>query len=61
MFSNQEQLNRKTPINGIRRKEFINLLVDEYYETTNVGKHFASLRIIGVNKVILIDCNFEFT
>lgn len=39
MFSNQERLNRKTPNNGIGRKEFINLLVDEYYETTNVGKH----------------------
>lgn len=39
MFSSRFRLKRKTPPNGIERKEFIRLLVDEYYETTNVGKH----------------------
>lgn len=38
MFSSRERLQEKTPANGIDRKEFINLLVDEYYETTNVGE-----------------------
>lgn len=38
MFSSRFRLKRKTPPNGIERKEFIRLLVDEYYETTNVGK-----------------------
>lgn len=40
MFSSSERLQKKTPANGIDRKEYINLLVDEYYETTNVGKKF---------------------
>lgn len=38
MFSSKERLAIKTPRNGIDRKEYINHLVDEYYETTNVGK-----------------------
>lgn len=37
MFSSRERLQKKTPANGIDRKEFINHLVDEYYETTSVG------------------------
>lgn len=40
MFSSKERLAIRTPANGIDRKEFIHLLVDEYYETTNVGKYF---------------------
>lgn len=39
MFSSLERLRRKTPANGIDRKEYIRLLVDEYHETTNVGKN----------------------
>lgn len=39
MFSSKKRLQEKTPPEGIDRKEFINLLVDEYYETTNVGTH----------------------
>lgn len=39
MFSSLDRLRRKTPANGIDRKEFIRLLVDEYHETTNVGKY----------------------
>lgn len=42
MFSSRERLQQKTPANGIDRKEFINLLVDEYYETTNVGEFLFS-------------------
>lgn len=38
MFSSKKRLAQKTPAHGIDRKEFINLLIDEYYETTDVGK-----------------------
>lgn len=38
MFSSKERLTQRTPANGIDRKEYLNLLVDEYYETTDVGK-----------------------
>lgn len=38
MFGSKERLKQRTPKNGIDRKEFIHLLVDEYYETTNVGE-----------------------
>lgn len=40
MFTTHKQLKRKTPANGIDRKEYIGLLIDEYYETTDVGKDF---------------------
>lgn len=43
MFSNRAHLKRKTPENGIERKEFISLLVDEYYETTDIGMKFVLL------------------
>lgn len=39
MFSNHEKLEKHTPANGIDRKEYIALLVDEYSETTNIGEH----------------------
>lgn len=41
MFSNKERLQKRTPANGIDRKEYISLLVDEYYETTSVGEFEA--------------------
>lgn len=41
MFSTKERLEQRTPANGIDRKEFIKLLVDEYYETTDVGKLYT--------------------
>ncbi|XP_065083236.1 LOW QUALITY PROTEIN: uncharacterized protein LOC135705430 [Ochlerotatus camptorhynchus] len=37
MFSNHEQLKRRTPKDGIDRREFITLLVDEYYETPSLA------------------------
>lgn len=37
MFSSIDRLKKRTPEQGIDRKEYIQLLVDEYYETTNVG------------------------
>lgn len=47
MFSSKERLAQRTPANGIDRKEFIHHLVDEYYETTNVGKKtFLFIEII---------------
>lgn len=42
MFSTKERLEQRTPANGINRREYIKLLVDEYYETTDVGKLQAS-------------------
>ncbi|EAT44731.1 AAEL003929-PA [Aedes aegypti] len=36
MFSTHDQLKRRTPKDGIDRREFITLLVDEYYETSNL-------------------------
>ncbi|KXJ76209.1 hypothetical protein RP20_CCG010130 [Aedes albopictus] len=36
MFSTAEQLKRRTPKDGINRREYITLLVDEYYETSNL-------------------------
>ncbi|XP_058130479.1 armadillo repeat-containing protein 7 [Anopheles ziemanni] len=36
MFSTRERLSRRTPQGGINRKEYIRLLVDEYYETSNL-------------------------
>lgn len=38
MFSNHTRLEKHTPANGIDRKEYISLLVDEFYETNNIGK-----------------------
>jgi armadillo repeat-containing protein 7 len=35
MFSTQERLQRRTPKEGIGRAEYISLLVDEYYESSN--------------------------
>lgn len=42
MFTNHNQLKRKTPANGIDRKEYIGLLIDEFHETTDVGKKCRS-------------------
>lgn len=36
MYSSNEQLKRRTPKDGIDRREYISLLVDEYYETNNL-------------------------
>uniref|UniRef100_A0A182K561 Armadillo repeat-containing domain-containing protein n=1 Tax=Anopheles christyi TaxID=43041 RepID=A0A182K561_9DIPT len=36
MFSTQERLKRRTPEGGINRKTYLCLLVDEYYETSNI-------------------------
>ncbi|XP_049281211.1 armadillo repeat-containing protein 7 [Anopheles funestus] len=36
MFSTQERLKRRTPAGGINRKTYLCLLVDEYYETSNI-------------------------
>ncbi|EDW84305.2 uncharacterized protein Dwil_GK13219 [Drosophila willistoni] len=36
MFSSQRHLKRRTPAQGIDRREYIGHLVDEYYTTTNV-------------------------
>ncbi|XP_050071285.1 armadillo repeat-containing protein 7 [Anopheles maculipalpis] len=36
MFSTQERLKRRTPNGGINRKTYLCLLVDEYYETSNL-------------------------
>ncbi|XP_053667587.1 armadillo repeat-containing protein 7 [Anopheles marshallii] len=36
MFSTQERLKRRTPAGGINRKTYLRLLVDEYYETSNI-------------------------
>uniref|UniRef100_A0A182HZ70 Armadillo repeat-containing domain-containing protein n=1 Tax=Anopheles arabiensis TaxID=7173 RepID=A0A182HZ70_ANOAR len=36
MFSTQERLKRKTPAGGINRRAYLCLLVDEYYETSNL-------------------------
>lgn len=54
MFSNKERLRQRTPANGIDRKEFINHLVDEFYETTNVGKYQRQLQL----KVLLKSLTF---
>lgn len=47
MFSSEERLAQRTPQNGIDRKEYINLLVDEYYESTNIGKYFSHFELIS--------------
>lgn len=39
MFSTPESLNKRTPDNGIGREEYIRLLADEYYETSDIGKN----------------------
>ncbi|XP_035777445.1 armadillo repeat-containing protein 7-like [Anopheles albimanus] len=39
MFSTLEHLKRRTPEGGINRRTYIQLLVDEYYETSNVEAH----------------------
>uniref|UniRef100_A0A182NSM1 GBD/FH3 domain-containing protein n=1 Tax=Anopheles dirus TaxID=7168 RepID=A0A182NSM1_9DIPT len=36
MFSTQERLKRRTPDGGINRRTYLKLLVDEYYETSNI-------------------------
>ncbi|XP_053670387.1 armadillo repeat-containing protein 7 [Anopheles nili] len=36
MFSTPERLERRTPKGGINRKTYLALLVDEYYETSNI-------------------------
>jgi len=40
MFSSHRTLKRRTPAQGIDRREYIGHLVDEYYTTTNIGKVF---------------------
>uniref|UniRef100_A0A182P0B7 MaoC-like domain-containing protein n=1 Tax=Anopheles epiroticus TaxID=199890 RepID=A0A182P0B7_9DIPT len=36
MFSTRERLKRRTPEGGINRRTYLCLLVDEYYETSNI-------------------------
>ncbi|XP_058454636.1 LOW QUALITY PROTEIN: armadillo repeat-containing protein 7 [Malaya genurostris] len=36
MFSSFDRLKKRTPNEGINRREYISLLVDEYYETNNL-------------------------
>lgn len=38
MFSTADRLAKRTPKEGIDRRTYISLLVDEYYETSNIGK-----------------------
>jgi len=38
MFSSEAELKKRTPEAGIGRKEFIQLLVDEYYESEDIEK-----------------------
>lgn len=38
MFSSHTRLQKHTPANGIDRKEYIGLLVDEFYETNDIGE-----------------------
>lgn len=45
MFSSADRIRKRTPQRGIDRKEYITLLVDEYYETTNLGKKFLNLNL----------------
>lgn len=42
MFSSFNYLKRKTPEQGVNRKEFIEHLVEEYYNTTDVGKIYMN-------------------
>lgn len=37
MFSSAERLQKRTPKNGIDRAAFIELLADEFRDTTNLG------------------------
>lgn len=37
MFSSKEQLEKRTPREQIDRSEYIGLLADEYYESTDLG------------------------
>lgn len=52
MFTTREHLKRKTPANGIGRKEYIGLLIDEFYDTTDVGKHFELIFSLAPLKLI---------
>lgn len=38
MFSTCQSLQKRTPANGIGREEYIKLLSDEYFETSDIGK-----------------------
>uniref|UniRef100_A0A182MPC2 Follicle cell protein 3C-1 n=1 Tax=Anopheles culicifacies TaxID=139723 RepID=A0A182MPC2_9DIPT len=44
MFSTQERLQRRTPKGGINRKTYLCLLVDEYYETSNIVRTATSAK-----------------
>lgn len=53
MFSTQERLKRKTPAGGINRRAYLCLLVDEYYETSNLGKTpTASHNLLSFPKIM---------
>lgn len=38
MFSSTERLQKRTPNNGIDRAAYIQLLAEEFRDTTNLGK-----------------------
>lgn len=42
MFSTSQSLQKRTPENGIGREEYIKLLADEYYETSDIGNYVLS-------------------
>ncbi|XP_055611612.1 armadillo repeat-containing protein 7-like [Uranotaenia lowii] len=47
MFSSEEQLKKRTPKEGIDRREFISLLVDEYYE--NISGNLEAQQQVTAN------------
>lgn len=57
MFSSCQRLDQRTPNNGIDRESYIQLLADEYRDTTNLGKLLQPLttaRRNEINKLKLI-------
>lgn len=49
MFSSKDSLKRRTPKIGINREHYIQLLVDEYYETTDLGTYFDEFSWVFVS------------
>lgn len=47
MFSSHDRLNKRTPEHGINRREYIGLLVDEYYETRDIGEKHCNANDVG--------------
>lgn len=38
MFNTKEYIQKRTPKGGIGREQYIGLLANEYWETSNLGK-----------------------